>query len=149
MRWYLWHWLHINNMKIYCLYQSFSTYSTMNKALKLSRHTISFLRRDFIVTKTSSKIVFQSSVAKILIIAVLLKIMLIMDFDDFLLNFFHSFRPSPKLCNTPADPLYYTSVLQHTSWKSLSCIIHVQFRMTLDAIFWCQRHSFLFVHCLA
>jgi hypothetical protein len=132
MRCYLWHYLHINKMKIDCLYHSFSTYITMNKALKLSRHTINFLRGDFIITKMSSNIVFKSSIAKILIIVWLLKIMLIMDFDDFLFFSPTSFWPSPKLLQHTCRPvvlhqcaaahqlkiteLYNTCTVQNDTW---------------------------------
>jgi hypothetical protein len=71
------------------VFQPLSTYGTPNKAPKLPKHTINF----FIT------IVFKSSTAKILIV-LFLKIMLIMDSDDFFFIpqfLLASFRPSPKL----------------------------------------------------
>jgi hypothetical protein len=41
------------------LVQSFPTHGTLKTALKLSRHTINFLR-DFIIKITSKKIVFKN-----------------------------------------------------------------------------------------
>jgi predicted phosphoadenosine phosphosulfate sulfurtransferase len=55
-------------------FQPCSTHGTLNKTVKLSRHTISFLRRDFIIKVMSIKILFKSSIAKILIIVLVLKI---------------------------------------------------------------------------
>jgi hypothetical protein len=50
--------------------RGFLIHGTPNKALKLSRHTINLLRRDFIIKRTCNKIVFKSSIAKILIIVI-------------------------------------------------------------------------------
>jgi hypothetical protein len=50
--------------------------------------------------------VFKSSIAKILITVLFLKIMLIMDFDDFFIPqfFLASFSPSPKLPRHTCGP---------------------------------------------
>jgi hypothetical protein len=55
--------------------------------------------KDFVIKKMSNNIVLKSSIAKIIIIVLFLKIMLIMDFDNFLVPqfFLASFLPSPKL----------------------------------------------------
>jgi hypothetical protein len=78
-----------------CLHpqQSSSTHGTPNKA----HHQ--FLRRDFTIKKMSNKIVFKSSVAKILIIVLFLKIILIMYFADFFIPQFSlaSLQTYPKL----------------------------------------------------
>jgi hypothetical protein len=89
-------------------FSTFSTHSRLNKALRLLRHTINFLSTDFIIMKTSNKIVFKRSIAKILIIVLFSKIMLIMDFDKFLfLNFFSLlFNLPPNSSSTLADPLH-------------------------------------------
>jgi hypothetical protein len=59
--------------------------------------------------------VFKSSVAKIIIIVLFLKIKFIMDFDDFyLLNYFTLlFELNLNFRSTSADPSRHTSVLRH------------------------------------
>jgi hypothetical protein len=63
----------------------------------------------------SNMIVLKSSIAKILIIVLFLKIMLIMELEEsFIPKLFLTFQPSPDSCGTPANPLHHTSVRQHT-----------------------------------
>jgi hypothetical protein len=76
------------------VFQHFSTHGT-----RIVKAHHQFLRRDFIIIKTINKIVFKISITKILSIVLFLKIILIMDFDNFCIPHFclTSFRPSPKL----------------------------------------------------
>jgi hypothetical protein len=76
------------------------------KGAKIVKAHHQFLRKDFIIKKkTSNKIVFKSSVAKFLITVLFFKIMLIIDFDYFLFNFFlTSFWPYPKFPRHTCGP---------------------------------------------
>jgi indole-3-glycerol phosphate synthase len=60
----------------------FNSWHTEQSAKTVKAHH-QFLRRDFIIKKTNIKNAFKSSIAKILIIVLFFKIMLIMDIDDF------------------------------------------------------------------
>jgi hypothetical protein len=68
------------NFKSTCQY-----FSTQGTRIVMAHHQ--FLRRDFII-KMSNKTVFNSSIAKILIIVLFLKIMLFMDFNNFCIPHF-------------------------------------------------------------
>jgi hypothetical protein len=66
--------------------------------------------------RTSNNIVFKSSIAKILTIVIFLKIIFIMDFDDFLFrSFFLLLFDFPRNSRgTPVDPSRNTSLPRHT-----------------------------------
>jgi hypothetical protein len=65
--------------------------------------------------------VFKSSVAKIIIIVLFSKTMLIMDFDDYFIahSFSLLFDLPPNSCGTSADLSCHTNVPRQTGWKSL------------------------------
>jgi hypothetical protein len=81
------------------IFSNFLNSRHTEKRTKIFKAEYQFLRRELIIKIPSNKIVFRSSITKILIILLFLNIMLITDFHDFFIArfLFACFLPPPKL----------------------------------------------------